>query len=247
MAKNTPATTTAPAVSTGTAATRRLILVGGGKGGVGKSTFTRALCDHYELGGVAFRAFDGDLENPTISRFLDAQPLASQVVDGFEDLVRAMEQGDGAQIIADLGAGTQRNVASFEKVFGLAAAAKDFGYVPVLVWVLAPTKDSIGLLGEAIEAHKAQDGWRLVIVRAMHSTGHWSLWEDSKTKKRVDELNPEVIDFPILKASAFTACDKADLRFKDVGAGKLPYVETKYTGEWFKAVRGLFERGVFAV
>ena len=78
----------------------------------------------------------------------------------------------------------------------------------------------------------------------MHSTGHWSLWNESDTKKRVDAFAPEVIDFPILKATAFTACDKEDLRFKDVanGTGKMPYVETKYTKEWFSTVRGLFER-----
>ena len=155
-----PKTTTATAPAASSTATKRLILVGGGKGGVGKSTFTRALCDHYDLAGVRYRAFDGDLENPTISRFIDAaKPLASQSVDGFEDLVRAMEEGTDSQIIADLGAGTQRHVAQFDKVFGLGEAARHFGYTPVLVWVLAATKDSIGLLGGG--GGIAQEGRRL--------------------------------------------------------------------------------------
>jgi CobQ/CobB/MinD/ParA nucleotide binding domain len=145
------------------------------------------------------------------------------------------------QIVADLGAGTQRHVAEFERVLGIAQAAKDFGYNPILVFLLAPSKDSIGLLGEAVRSHKKDDGWKFVIAKATYETGDWSLWENSKTKKEVDTLAPEYIDIPILDAKAFTACDKLDLRFKDADRTRLSYVEAAYTKRWFDSLCQLFE------
>jgi hypothetical protein len=214
---------------------KRLIAVGGGKGGVGKSSFARALTDYYETRGIPVLPIDGDVENPTFSRFQrNAQPLFSQSAKGFEALINAMETGRAAQIVADLGAGTGHHMADFERALGLAPAAKEFGFQPVLVWLLAPSKDSIGLLGQAVQDHGRD--WTYVIVRAMHKHGNWGLWENSNTKKAVDAFEPEVLDFPLLDADAFSALDKADLRFKDADRTKLGYAAAAYTVRWFAQV-----------
>lgn len=239
MAKSAPTTEVAPSAT----ATKRLTIIGGGKGGVGKSTFARALCDYYDLKGLSFRPFDGDLENPTLSRFFDdAEPLASQTASGFESLIREMEKGAVSQIVADLGAGTQRHAAEFERMLGIAAAAKEFKYQPVLVWMLAPSKDSIGLLGQAIDAHAKEAGWRFVLAKAIYEHGDWSMWENSETKKKVDQVEPEVFDVPILEAKSFALCDKKDLRFRNADRSALPYIEAAYTNRWFTSVQELLDR-----
>jgi hypothetical protein len=225
--------------------TKRSIYIGGGKGGVGKSTLARALLDYYDLRGESYFAFDGDLENPSLSRFFDeAQPLASQTPEGFEAVVRQLETGNKSQVVADLGAGTQRHMADFEKALGLATAAKDFGFKPVLVFVLAPSKDSVGLLGEALKSHPVSDGWQFVIARAIYENGDWNIWEGSKVKPLVDAISPEYMDIPVLEAKAYTAIDKKDLRFKDAIAKdkkNLPYVESAYAVKWFAQMMSLFD------
>lgn len=214
---------------------KRLVAVCGGKGGVGKSSFARALTDYYETRGLGVHPVDGDIENPTFSRFQrNAQPLFAQTSKGFETLVQAMEKGEAAQVVFDLGAGTGRHMAEFERALGLAQAAREFGYKPVLVWMLAPEKESIGLLGKAVHDHGKE--WDYVIVRALHKHGTWDLWENSNTKKAVDQVDPEIIDFPILDADAFTAIDKKDLRFKDADRSKLDYTPASYAARWFAAV-----------
>lgn len=236
MAQQTkPAATTEQSVIT-----KRLVIVGGGKGGVGKSTFARVLLDYYEKRGVQALPVDGDVENPTLSRFHEnAAPLLAQTAKGFESLVAEMEKGEAPLIVADLGAGTGQHMAAFEKALGLATAAREFGYEPVLVFLLAPSKDSIGLLGEAAKDHGKD--WTYVIVRALHKTGSWEIWETSNAKQAVDKLNPEVIDFPILDGDAFSAVDKADLRFKDATRPALTYTAAAYTARWFEQVSRLFD------
>lgn len=232
---------TAPKPAEQSAITKRLVIVGGGKGGVGKSTFARALTDYYELRGAKVLPVDGDVENPTLSRFHEnAAPLVAQTAKGFESLIASMEQGEAPLIVADLGAGTGQHMAAFEKALGLASAAREFGYEPTLVFMLAPSKDSVGLLGEAVKDHGKE--WNYVIVRALHKTGSWEIWQTSNAKQAVDKLDPEVIDLPILDGDAFSAVDKADLRFKDAKRPELSYTSAAYTARWFDAFCKLIDQ-----
>jgi hypothetical protein len=225
-----------PSSSAVTTGLEQIIYVGGGKGGIGKSRESLALVDYNETRGIKTLAFDGDLENPTLRRFIDdALPLASQVADGHKAVIAAMEEHSAQRIIVDLGAGTQRQLAEFDRVMGIAEAAKYFKYTPVLVWVLAPHKDSIGLLREAIRAHKKEDGWKLVIARASYEHGSWSLWDNSDTKKEVEQEGPEMYDIPMLDADAFTACDGADLRWRDANRETLKYCDASYAMRWWAA------------
>lgn len=52
---------------------RRLVIVTGDKGGVGKSTFSRAMIQTYLDTNQNFAAFDADMSNPQIKRFYDTE------------------------------------------------------------------------------------------------------------------------------------------------------------------------------
>lgn len=52
---------------------RRLVIVTGDKGGVGKSTFSRAMIQTYLDTNQNFAAFDADISNPQIKRFYDTE------------------------------------------------------------------------------------------------------------------------------------------------------------------------------
>ncbi|MBD2498339.1 chromosome partitioning protein ParA [Nostoc sp. FACHB-280] len=52
---------------------RRLVIVTGDKGGVGKSTFSRAMIQTYLDNNQNFAAFDADMSNPQIKRFYEAE------------------------------------------------------------------------------------------------------------------------------------------------------------------------------
>ncbi|BBD62878.1 hypothetical protein NIES2109_57280 (plasmid) [Nostoc sp. HK-01] len=52
---------------------RRLVIVTGDKGGVGKSTFSRAMIQTYLDNNQNFAAFDADMSNPQIKRFYEEE------------------------------------------------------------------------------------------------------------------------------------------------------------------------------
>jgi hypothetical protein len=52
---------------------RRLVIVTGDKGGVGKSTFSRAMIQTYLDTNQNFAAFDADMSNPQIKRFYETE------------------------------------------------------------------------------------------------------------------------------------------------------------------------------
>ena len=51
-----------------------------------------------------------------------------------------------------------------------------------------------------------------------------------------------MFDLPILDGDAFSAVDKADLRFKDATRPKLSYTSAAYTARWFDAFSKLIDQ-----
>lgn len=88
---------------------RRLVIVTGDKGGVGKSTFSRALLQTYLDTNQNFAAFDADKSNPQIKRFYEDEctvlPVdifnrgeADSLLDELKELINPTINGNGEEV-----------------------------------------------------------------------------------------------------------------------------------------------------
>lgn len=113
--------------TTNSTTTRTIILVGGDKGGVGKSTVARALADFLAKKEVRFTGYDGDDANPTFLRFFpESTRIHTKSVKGFEPLINSLESDITHQLV-DLGAGTSLVFSRFTDETGFIDLARDHG------------------------------------------------------------------------------------------------------------------------
>jgi hypothetical protein len=215
-----------------TAAVRRVILIGGDKGGVGKSCVARVTNEFFENKGVPAIAYDGDSTNPTFTRFCPkAIRLDTRHVKGFEPLINNLEAPESHQIV-DLGAGTSAILEQFADHTGFIDMAEQMRAKITFIFVLAPSADSIGLLKRLSEAYGQK--FQYLIVRNNAIPGTWQLWEESKTRARIlNELGGREITMPALDAETFSAIDKTSVSFMTAATDKrLPLALRSYVFRW---------------
>lgn len=222
--------------------TKSIILVGGDKGGVGKSTVARALADFLTRKSVGFIGYDGDDTNPTFLRFFpSAVRIHTKSVKGFEALINGLEAQQTHQLV-DLGAGTSIVLGHFADQTGFIELARNYSARVVLVFVLAPSEDSIGLL--KILADQYGDTVNYVVARSNAIPGTWDLWDGSKTRKRLlDELAAVEINIPALDSEAFSLAGRNSLMWSAAADDKrLPLASRSYIHRWLGKVFGEFDK-----
>lgn len=222
------------------------ILVGGDKGGVGKSTVARAIADYLDAKGIAFTSFDGDDTNPTFLRFVEgAGRIHTKSVKGFEPLINGLESDSTHQLV-DLGAGTSIVLSHFCDQTGFLDLATEYGAKILIVFVLAPSADSISLLKTLAEQYGSRV--KYLIARSNSTSGTWDLWENSKARKRLlDELAAVEISIPTLDAEAFSLVDRYSLRWASAVTDKrLPLASRSYIHRWIAKVSSEFEKAKLA-
>lgn len=222
---------------------RLIVLVGGDKGGVGKSTVARALAEYFNRNQTQYIGYDGDDTNPSFLRFFgNAERLNTKTLKGFEPLVNHLEGDERLVQLVDLGAGTSLVLGQFCEQTGLIDFASQFDAQVTFLFVLAPSADSVGLLKILTEQYG--DRIRYVIARSEAIPGTWSLWEESKTRNRLlVELAATEISIPALDAETYSMIDRHSLGWSSAAADKrLPLVNRSYVHRWLARVFAEFEK-----
>jgi hypothetical protein len=141
--------------------TAHLHLVGGEKGGVGKSVVARVLAQYFIDRGWPFKGFDTDKSHGALMRFYSgyASPI---VVNRYEDLDKVMEVAMESQqrVLIDLAAQTHSFLAQWIEDSGIADLAGQVG-VGLTYWhVMDAGRDSVDLLRRLLD----QFGGRIKLV-----------------------------------------------------------------------------------
>lgn len=174
--------------------------------------------------------YDADDANPTFARFY---PEAKQLLltgKGLEPLFNWLE-ADERLAIVDFGARASRALLEFDDNTGFFAATTKFNTTPVLCYALAPDEDSIGLLKDLVE--KLGESVQWLIVRSTFKIGSWEVWEQSKTRKRLEELHASEMLAPTLDVDAWAAMGKKSSPAKAASEDKeLTLVVRSYIYRW---------------
>jgi hypothetical protein len=227
-----------------------LILVGADKGGVGKTTISRALLDYLSRKSVQARAFDTEHPRGTLHRFY---PGLTEVIDlsHVADQMKILDTLDTASVrvtLVDLRAGNLSLALDIFDRIGVFEAARA-GYFDLgLIHVIGPAIASMNEIGEVA---KYISGVDYVVARNFINETNFFEW-DPKTYKRYFARVKEQgeIDIPKLNEMAYEQVDLEGVTFKDFidnraadgQPGNFSFVLRGYVRRWCHDLDQQFER-----
>jgi hypothetical protein len=217
-----------------------LILVGADKGGVGKTTLSRALLDFIARKDVPARAFDTECPRGSLKRF---HPDITEVID-FTDVADQMkvldtlDSTDARVTLIDLKAGNlSLSLDTFDRI-GVLEAARNGQFNLGLFHVVG---SSIASLEEISEVARYVNGMEYIVARNAVNDTNFFEWDQKTYKKYFSRLNSaHEIDIPKLNEMAYEQVDLAGLTFKDFidnkgangAAGNHSFVLRGYVRKW---------------
>lgn len=190
----------------------RVHLIGGEKGGVGKSVVARLLTQYWIDRAIRFEAFDTDRSHPALLRYY-ADYAAPLDADRLEDLDRIVESLDDAveEVIVDLAAQTERSFIRWLESGDVLDLLAQLCH-PLWYWyVIDDGKDSVRLLEAMLD--RFEDGCRVVCV-LNHGRGRdFGLFHEAKLADRIEQRGGCVVSLPELHAGSMLKMDAYDKSF----------------------------------
>ncbi len=182
-------------------------LIGGEKGGVGKSVVARLLAQYMIDHELPFIGFDTDRSHGSLLRFY-GDYASPTVIDNYQSLDTIIETASAQpeqRILVDLAAQTHHPLALWIEESGVLELADELG-ISIYYWnVMDSGKDCVDLLGKLLD----QFGSRLnyVLVQNQLRDEHFNILEYSGVKNRALDLNAKVITLKRLHAPVMTKID----------------------------------------
>ncbi|MGB7203934.1 MAG: hypothetical protein WBD37_00505 [Anderseniella sp.] len=227
-----------------------VIMVGADKGGVGKTTISRALLDYLHRNNVLARAFDTENPRGTLQRFY---PNITEIIDlhNVADQMKVLDTLETAKVpvtVVDLKAGNlSYALDTFEKI-GVLQAARDGVFEMGLIHVVGP---AIASLDELQEVTKYVEGIDYVVARNFINETNFFEWDEKTYKRYFSNVNEaREIVIPKLNEMAAEQVDLADVTYKNFidnkDAGGKPsdfsFVLRGYVKKWCSDLDGEFDQ-----
>jgi hypothetical protein len=188
-------------------------LIGGEKGGVGKSVVARLLAQYLIDHEKPFLGFDADRSHAALLRFYAgfASPV---VVDRYESLDAIMEAAVAAPeraVLVDLAAQSYEPLTRWMDESGLLELAAEAG-VSLRYWhVMDSGRDSVDLLARLLDRYGPRLGYVLVLNELRGAD--FSILEASGEKERALALGAQVVSLKKLHDAAMRKIDAGSSSF----------------------------------
>jgi hypothetical protein len=194
-----------------------LNLIGGEKGGVGKSVAARVLAQYFIDRGQPFTGFDTDRSHTSFTRFYAdfAAPVVVDTYEGLDLIASAFEDtptvGLQPSVIVDLAAQTAAPLARWMRDSDVLALLGSMG-VTVNFWHIADAgKDSVDLLDRLINTYGP--GPNYFIVKNEGRGSDFSLLDNSSALKKALALGGQVVTLGQLHEGSMRKIDKRNASF----------------------------------
>ena len=242
-----------------------LILVGGSKGGPGKTTAARGIADILIDRQIKFSAIDSDTENSQLHRHYSKSISVERIdltdsetmVDFLKDLTVAAQQPEASQslnllsqppeplLLVDLPSGAEGKFRRFEDEFALFSVFDQIGYDVTFVSVMSTIKDSVNALRLLLELTQGQPNIHHVAIQNLHygEARKFDIFDQSETKKVLKERGL-LLTMPELHADTYSEIDKHNLTFRDAAAAESPLfiINRSYTYRWLAKFEAELEK-----
>lgn len=215
-------------------------LVGGEKGGVGKSLVSRILAQYFIDRTIPFLGFDSDRSHGALLRFYSgyASPVLVDHYDSLDAIVEAASENDERRVLVDLAAQTQGLLTKWMDESQLLEVAPELG-LHVHYWhVMDSGRDSVDLLQRLFDKYEQRLNY--VVVRNQLRGEDFGILERSGLLERADSLSAKVITIRRLQETSMTKIDARSTSFwaatqsEEKGGAHLGLLERQRVKTWLK-------------
>ncbi len=213
-------------------------LIGGEKGGVGKSVVARLLAQYFIDTSRAFLGFDSDRSHGALLRFYAgyASPVLIDRYESLDAIVEAATENPERRVLVDLAAQTEEPLTKWMEESQLLEVAPELG-LHIRYWhVMDSGRDSVDLLRRLFERYTGR--LRYVIVQNQLRGDNFGIFNDSGLPAQAQALNAPVIVIKRLHEAAMNKIDGQSSSFwaatqsQDNGGPKLGVLERQRVRTW---------------
>jgi hypothetical protein len=223
-------------------------LIGGEKGGVGKSLVARLLAQYLIDKSLPFVGFDSDRSHAALMRFYGgyASPVVVDRYESLDTIVESAAEDPDRRIVVDLAAQTHEPLVRWIEDSGVLEMASELG-VSIRYWhVMDSGKDAVDLLRNLLDRFGSRLSYVLVLNEVRGDD--FDVLDRSGEKERALELDAKVISVKRLQEAAMRKIDARSQSFwsatnngaKD-GNG-LGLMERQRVKMWLKHAYGELDR-----
>jgi hypothetical protein len=219
-------------------------LIGGEKGGVGKSVVARLVAQYMIDNALPFLGFDSDRSHGALMRFYGgyASPVVVDRYESLDAIVEAAAANPERRILVDLAAQTHEPLVRWIEDSGLLEMTEELG-VTVHYWhVMDSGKDAVDLLRSLLDRFGARLKYVLVLNEVRGDD--FDILERSGEKERALALDAKVISIRRLQEAAMKKMDARSTSFwaatnhADKEAHGLGLMERQRVKMWLKHAYG---------
>ena len=224
-------------------------LIGGEKGGVGKSVVARLLAQYFIDHSIPFLGFDSDRSHGALLRFYSGYASAV-VIDRYESLdaiVEAAAEQPERRVLVDLAAQTQEPLMKWMDESQLLEVAPDIG-LQIRYWhVMDSGKDCVDLLKLLLDRYEGR--LKYVIVQNQLRGDQFDILKASGLLERAQALGAKVVVIKRLQEAAMTKIDGTSSSFwaatqkAEAGPTPLGILERQRVRTWlagaYEAIRAV--------
>jgi hypothetical protein len=178
---------------------KSIYLIGGSKGGVGKSLVTMATVDYLQERGESVLLIESDTSNPDVWKAYkdstEAELVNLDEADGWIQLVNLCDSTPDRIVVINTAARNNKGVSAYGKTLNSTLA--ELKRKLVTLWVINRQRDSLELLKEYMEAmpdtavHVVRNGY-------FGEEKKFELYNGSKLRAAVEERGGQSLTFPDL-------------------------------------------------
>jgi hypothetical protein len=185
----------------------KIHLIGGEKGGVGKSLVARVLAQYLIDKHIPFLGFDTDRSHGALLRFYTgyASPVLVDRYEALDSIVEAAIEQPDRQVLVDLAAQTHEPLTKWMEESGVLDLAKETGLDFCYWHVMDSGKDSVDLLAKLLD--RFGDRLQYVLVLNELRGGDFSILEKSGERARASEFGAHSISIKRLSEGAMQKID----------------------------------------
>ena len=216
-------------------------LIGGEKGGVGKSLVARLVAQYFIDHSIPFTGFDSDRSHGALLRFYAgyASPVVVDQYDSLDAIVEAATEQPERRILVDLAAQTQQSVTNWMDESQLLELAPELG-LHIRYWHVMDTgRDSVDLLHRLLDRYEQRLNY--VIVQNQLRGEEFGILRQSGQLERARGWGAEVITVKRLQEATVTKIDANSSSFwaasqsDEKSGARLGLLERQRLRNWLKS------------